>query len=210
MKLKSIAIILLIIAAAGFLFQQKFIQEPVLKFLNDNIPWSLPAFTFIKDNVSSGNLIGLILYLVFVNIPLLPSPPAEAYILFSFLKGAHIFGIIFITVAIYMIFALIYYFIGRFFGQRVLEKIFKKPVGHISLLERFIGPLIFLVYMLPIPLPIPAGTILVLFAGFYKTDIRKVMAAVGMGTVFRILIILALYYLYRPLLQPYLSIFKVS
>ena len=210
MKLKSIAIILLIIAAAGFLFQQKSIQEPVLKFLSNNIPWSLPTFTFIKDNVSSGNLIGLILYLLFVNIPLLPSPPAEAYVLFSFLKGANIFGIIFITVAISMLFALVYYFIGRLFGQRILEKIFKKPVGHISLLERFMGPLIFLVYMLPIPLPIPAGTILVLSAGSYKTDIRKVMAAVGMGTLFRILIIIALYYLYTPLIKPYLSVFKVG
>lgn len=210
MKLKNIIIVLLILAALGFLFQQKFVQEPVLNFLNNSIPWSIPSFTYIKDNIASGTLIGLILYLVFVNIPVLPSPPAEAYIIFSFLKGTNIFGIILVTVALSMLFALIYYFIGRFFGQRLLEKILKRPVGYSPLLDRFIGPIMFFVYMLPIPVPLPAGTALVLLSGFYKTDFRKVMAAVGMGTLFRILIVLALYHFYTPLIEPYLSKLKIG
>ncbi len=198
------------IASLTVLLQQKFIQESVLSFLNENIPWSIPTFTFVKDNVISGSIVGLILYLLFVNIPILPNPPAEAYILFSFLKGTNIFVIILVTVAISLLLATVYYFLGRFFGQRMLEKMLKMPVKYNQFIDRYIGPLIFFVFMLPIPFPIPAGTILVLFAGFYKTDFKKVMAAVGMGNMFRILIVLVLYYLYRPVLQPYLSIFEIG
>lgn len=213
MKLKSIAIILLIIAAAGFLFQQKSIQEPVLNFLNSNIPWSIPLFTFVKDNLSSGTLIGLFLFLVFANIPLLPSPPAEAYAIFAFSKGTNIFGILFLTVLVYMLFAVIYYFIGRFYGQKILEKLLRREIGHIKLLDRFIGPLVFFAYLLPLPLPIPVTTILVLVGGFYKTDFRKVMAAVAMGTLLRFILIMTLYHFYTPVIEPYLSplkLFKVG
>ena len=205
MKLKSIVVILLIIVALGFLFQQKSIQDPVLKFLNENIPWPIPLFTFVKDNLSSGTLIGLFLFLMFANIPLLPSPPVEAYAIFALSKETNIFGILFITVLVYMLFAVIYYFIGRFYGQKILEKVLRRKIGHIKLLDRFIGPLIFFAYLLPLPLPIPIPTILVLVAGFYKTDFRKVIAAVAMGTLFRFLIIIILYHFFTPLIEPYLS-----
>ena len=208
MKLKSIVIILLIIVALGFLFQQAPIQEPVLKFLNANIPWSIPLFTFVKDNVSSGSLIGLFLFLVFANIPLLPSPPAEAYAIFAFTKETNMFGILFLTVVVYMFFAVIYYFIGRFYGQKILEKILRRPVGHIQILNRFIGPLVFFAYLLPLPLPIPVATILVLVAGFYKTDFRKIMAAAAMGTLLRFILIITLYHFFTPAIEPYLSPLK--
>ena len=209
MKLKSIVIILLIIAAVGFLFQQKSIQEPVLKFLNANIPWSIHLFTFVKDNISSGTLIGLFLFLMFANIPLLPSLPSEVYAIFAFSKGTNIFGILFLTVLIYMFFAFVYYFIGRFYGQKILEKLLRRPVGHVQLLDRFIGPLIFFAHLLPLPLPIPIPAILVLVAGFYKTDSRKVMAAVAMGTLLRFIAIIVLYHFYTPVIEPYLSPLKL-
>lgn len=205
MGIKSILTFLIVVVALFILFQQSFVQEPVLDFLNQNIPWSIPLFTFIKDNVLSGTLVGLLIFLVFVNIPILPSPPAEAYIIFSFTKGANIFGIILITILIYLAFGLIYYIIGRFFGQRVLEKIFKKPVAVNPFLERFIGPIIFFTYLLPIPLPISLSSIVVLVAGFYKTQLNKVIAAVVMGTLFRVLLVIALYYLYSPIIDNYLS-----
>jgi len=204
-KPKSIVIILLIIIGLGFLFQQKFIQEPVLKFLNENISWSIPLFTFVKDNVSSGTLIGLILFLMFVSVPLLPSPPAEAYVIFAFSKGTNIFGILFVTVLVYMLFAFIYYFIGRFYGHKILEKLLKRQIGHIPILDRYMGPLVFFAYLVPIPLPISVSTILILIAGFYKTEFSKVMAAVAMGTLFRFLIIIILYHFFTPAIEPYLS-----
>ncbi len=198
-------IFVIIVAVLVILFQQSFVQEPVLNFLNQNIPWSIPLFTFVKDNILSGSLVGLLIFLVFVNIPVIPSPPAEAYIIFSFSKGANIFGIIFITILVYLLFGLVYYLVGRFFGHRVLEKIFKKPVTIIPFLERFIGPIIFFTYLLPIPLPVSLPSIAVLVAGFYKTNLSKVIAAVAMGTLFRILIIIALYYFYTPVIDTYLS-----
>lgn len=209
MNIKAIITIVLIIVALGFLLQQDFIRKHVLEFLNQNSPWVIPLFTFIKDNITSGSLIGLFLFLLFASIPILPSPPAEAYTIFSLSKGANIFGIIFITILVYLLFAVIYYFIGRFFGQRVLEKIFKRPIGHIPFLGRFIGPLIFFAHLLPIPLPIPLATILILISGFYKTDFRKVMVAVGMGTLFRVLIVASLYYFNAPFIENYLSTLKL-
>jgi len=197
------------LAAVGFLLQQKLIQEPVLNFLNQNIPWSVPLFTLIKDSISSGSLIGLILFLIFANIPLLPSPPAEAYAIFSFSKGTNVFGILFITTLVYILFAVIYYFIGRLYGQKILKKILRREIGRIPILDRFMGPLIFFVYLLPLPIPIPIATILVLLAGFYKTEFNKVVAAVAMGTLFRFIIIIALYYFFTPLIEPYLSPLKL-
>lgn len=205
MNIKRILTIALVVVVIFLLFQQSFVQEPVLNFLNQNIPWSIPLFTFVKGNILSGSLVGLLIFLVFVNIPVLPSPPAEAYIIFSFSKGANIFGIIFITILVYLTFGLVYYLIGRLFGQQVLEKIFKKPITVIPFLERFIGPIIFFTYLLPIPLPISLSSIVVLVAGFYKTDLSKVIAAVAMGTLFRVLIIIALYYFYTPFIDPYLN-----
>lgn len=209
MKLKSIVIILLIIAAAGFLFQQKSIQEPILNFLNTDIPWFIPLFTFVKDNISSGTLIGLFLFLVFANIPILPSPPAEAYAIFAFSEGTNIFGILFLTVLVYMLFATVYYFIGRFYGQKILEKLLRRPVGHIQLLDRFMGPLMFFAYLLPLPFPIPIPTILVLVAGFYKTEFSKVMAAVAIGTLLRFIAIVVLYHFFTPVIEPYLYPLKL-
>lgn len=193
MNIKKIIITLLIIAAIGFLLQQKFIREPVLNFLNENIPWSIPTFTYIKDNISAGTLIGLLLYLIFVSIPLLPSPPAEAYTIFSLSKGTNIFGIVFITILVYMVFAVMIYFIGRFFGKRMLEKMLKRTVNHHPILDRLIVPLIFFAYIIPIPLPIPLATITVLFAGFYKSELIRVLAAVGVGTLFRLILTITLY-----------------
>lgn len=205
MNLKPILITLLILTAIGVLLQQEFIQKPVLELLKQKIPWSISTFGFVKDNVTSGSLMGLLLYLIFVNIPVLPSPPAETYIIFAFLKGTNIFGILLITILIYMLFAAIYYFIGRFFGQRVIEKLLKRPVGYIPILDRFMGPIIFFAHIIPMPLPIPLGTISILFAGYYKAQFNKVMVAVGMGMLFRIVIILILYKLFTPTIEHYLS-----
>lgn len=205
MNIKSILTFVLVVAVFVILFQQSFVQEPVLDFLNQNIAWSIPLFTFIRDNVLSGTLAGLLIFLVFVNIPILPSPPAEAYIIFSFTKGTSIFGIVLITILVYLAFGLVYYLIGRLFGQRVLENIFKKPITVIPFLERFIGPIIFFTYLLPVPLPISLPSIVVLVAGFYKTKLSKVLSAVVMGTLLRVLLIVALYYLYTPIIDYYLG-----
>ncbi|MEM5797237.1 MAG: hypothetical protein QXP82_02455 [Candidatus Aenigmatarchaeota archaeon] len=197
--------ILLIIVALAFLFQQNLVQQPVINFLKQNIPWSIPLFTYVKNNFLSGTLIGLLIFLVFANIPILPSPPAEAYIIFAFSKGTNVFGIIFITILVYLSFGLIYYLIGRFSGQRVLDKIFKKPFTTVPFLERFIVPIIFFSYIIPIPLPISLPTIAVLISGFYRTELRRVAAAIAMGMLFRVLIFIALYYLYAPYTNSYLK-----
>ncbi len=175
------------------LLQLKSIRTSVSNFINQNIPWSIPAFSFIKNNLEAGSLIGLLLYLVFVNIPFLPSPPAEAYAIFSFSKGTNIFGILFVTVLVYIFFAAVYYFIGRFFGKRMLEKMLKRPVRYYPILDKLIAPIVFFAHLLPIPFPLPLATITILFAGFYRTELTRVMAAVGMGTLFRFVIIITLY-----------------
>ena len=208
MKIKVIIIFLLIVATAGFLLQQGFIQKTLSNFLSQSIPWSIPTFTYIKDNVLAGSLVGLIIYLVFVNIPLLPSLPAEAYAIFAFSKGTNILGILITSTLIYMLFALTYYFVGRLYGKRILERLLKRPVEYSALLDRFIGPIIFFAYLLPIPVPVPIGTISILLAGSYKTRLAKVMAAAGMGTLLRFLIVIILYNFFTPAIEQYLSPLK--
>lgn len=180
------------------------VQDPLVNFLEQKVPWSVSTFNFVKNNVVDGSLMGLLMVLMFVNIPLLPSPPAEAYVLFTFAKGANVFGIFAITIFVYILFALIYYFLGRFYGQKILEKRFKRPIGHVKLLDRYTGPLIFIAYLLPIPIPIPLASILVLFAGSYKTDILKIIVAVGMATLIRFGVIVILYLFYQPVIEKYL------
>ncbi len=204
MQIRTIIIILLIFGAIGYLVQFDFIETPIVDFLEQKAPWSVSTFNFVKTNVVDGSLMGLLMVLMFVNIPLLPSPPAEAYVLFTFAKGANIFGIFAITVLVYIFFALIYYFIGRFYGQKILEKRFKRPIGRIKFLDRYMGPLIFIAYLLPIPIPIPLASILVLFSGSYKTDIIKIIAAVGMATLIRFGVVVILYLFYQPLIEKYL------
>ena len=63
--------------------------------------------------------------------------------------------------------------------------------------------------MLPIPLPIPLQMILVLFAGSYKTEFKRVMAAVGMGALFMLLIVIVLYYTNASFIERYLSTLKL-
>lgn len=205
MNLKAIILSILIIVAVGILLQQEAVQKPVLNFLDRNIPWSIPAFTFVKDNIASGSLIGVVLFLLFANIPLLPSPPAEAYIVFAFVKGTNIFGILFVSVLFYVLVSLVYYFIARFWGQKILDKLLKRHVGHSEFLDKFIGPIIFFSHLLPLPFPISLPTITILLAGTYKAKLSQVIVAVGMGTLFRILIILAIYQFNKPLIEHYWS-----
>lgn len=203
--IKQLIIISLIVAIVGLLSQQKSVQEATLKFVNQNIPWLVPVFNYAKYQILSGTLIGLFLYLVFANIPLLPSLPAEAYIIFSFIKGSNVFGIIGITTFVYVFFAIGYYLIGRLFGERILEKMFKKPIGYSNFLDRFIGPLIFIAYLLPIPVPIPVATALVLISGSYKTKLTIVIKAVAVATLLRFSGIIILYHFYTPIIQEYLD-----
>lgn len=214
MNIKRLVIILLIVVALGFLFRQQFVYEPVSEFLNQDIPWSIPLVAYITVNISSGTLVGLLLYLAFVNIPILPSPPAEAYLLFAVSKGTNVIGVLLAAVLVYIIFSSIYYFIGRYFGQRLLEKLLKRSIGHIPILERFIVPITFFAFLLPIPIPIPLGTILILLSGYYKVPYVRVIAAVGTGLLLRFVGILILYNFYTPLIGYYLSnidkLFKIG
>lgn len=208
MNLRTIIVALLISLALGILFQQKFVQEPALNFIKQNIPWSISIFSYIKDSVISGSLIGLFLYLIFASIPVLPSPPAEAYIVFALSTGTNIFVILFLTTLFHVFLATIYYFLGILFGKKILESMLKREVKHIPFIDRFIVPVTFFAYLLPIPLPIPVTTVLVLLTGFYRTEFIRVVVAVGFGTLLRILGIIVLYYLYSPAIDPYLVSLK--
>lgn len=208
---KFIIILSIVLAIASFL-QLSFVQETILDFLNQNIPWSIPAFNYIKIQVLSGSLIGLFLYLMFTNIPLLPGLPAEAFVIFSYLKGTGIVGIVFIAAIVYAFFAAVYYFVGRFFGKKILEKMLRIKLKYSPTLDRFSGTLLFFIYLLPIPLPIPIGTVLVMLFGFYRTKFSRIIAAVGFSTAIRFLLMILLYK-YTPInsyFEPVEQLLKIG
>src|SRR3989338_2326503 len=105
---RQLVLVFIISITVAFLMKQDFIREPTVGFINSNIPWSVAAFNFIRSNVAGGTLTGLTMYLVFANIPFIPSLPAEAYVIFSHVKGANVIGILGITTSIYVCFATFY------------------------------------------------------------------------------------------------------
>lgn len=203
MKLLTKTIILLIIAGIiALIVTQKSIQDTILDFLSRNIPY----FPYIMRQVSSGTLIGVLLYATFANIPILPSLPSEAYAIIAYTKGSNILGIIFIITGVYVIFASIYYFIGRLFGLRIIEKITKKQIKPGRLFQNFSGTVLFLLYLFPIPVIGSFASILILFLGAYKAELKKVVAIVALAIFLRFLAILLLYKINMPLIEKYLPI----
>lgn len=203
--IRNLAVLSAIVLVAAALFTQKAVQEPVIDFLKQSMPWSVSVFGYVEEHVLSGSPMGVLLYLLFANIPILPSIPAEAYAIFAFMKGTNMLVILFLTAAVYMLFAAAYYIIGYFFGNRILEKMLKKKVAYNSLIDKLSGFIILLVYAIPIPLPIPSGGILVMLFGSYRSKFMRIILLVGFATLLKFLLVIALYHRYTDLLVQYLG-----
>ncbi len=181
---------------------QKTVQDIILDFLNNNTPWFMPIFSYLKGQVSSATPLGIATYMIYSNSPL-PSPPVELYVLFAYTEGASILGITGIGIGITTIFVTLYYIIGYIFGKGIIEKITRKPFRYSKLLDRLSVIIVFITYLLPIPLP---STIIMLTFGAYRTSFRKLIVAVAIATAVRFLTVIFLYKYYGPLIEGYVPL----
>ncbi len=182
---------------------QKPIRNNMLNFLNETIPWSIPVFSYIKEQLLAGTIIGLVIYLIFANIPLIPSLPGEAYFLFAYIKGTNAIALILVTTLIFVIYAAISYLIGLLFGRKLVEKIVKKPITYNKFLDKFSSPLIFFAYLIT---PLSLHTILTLIFGVYRTGFKKLIIIVTIATFLKYLAIILLYEFYSPVIERYIPI----
>lgn len=199
-----LAILLLVILTITFLNREKFYQEAVLNFINQKIPWGIPLFSFVREQVTSGTLIGIALFLTFANIPLLPSPPGETYVVYAYNLNKNLIGTLLVVTSVFLIFAAIYYSLGYLFGHWILEKITKRHVGYNKILARLAPILIFLTYLLP--LPFSPATFLTLLFGTYRTGFRSVVIAAALGISIRFLLLLLFFQQISGTISTYLNI----
>ena len=195
MNITKILVFTILFLTVAFFVQSKvqpIVQQKISNFILENIALKIPLYSFVKDNLLEGNIIGVITFVTFANIPIIPSPPSEAYIIFAFTKGTNPILIISVVSVITTITSSISYLIGYIFGPKVVEKITKKEFKYSRIMNFLSVPITFLTHLLPLPLP----AVFPFIFGAYKSNYRNFVIAAFFGVVVRFSSVIILFNLY--------------
>lgn len=196
----NILIFIVIFLLVAF-YVQSLVQPDATKkisdFLSNNVAPNIPFYQFIKDNVGAGNLLGVISFTVFANMPILPSPPTEAYVIFAFIKGTNPVLIVLVVSIITAVTTSINYLIGYIFGPKLIEKITKRDFKYNRIINFLSAPITFFTHLLPIPI---GGLFSILF-GAYKSNYRNFIVAAILGTLIKFSLVLFLFSQYSDVIS---------
>ena len=189
LKILAIAVIFIIVALFVQSKAQPTTQQKILNVLSEDVAPKIPLYSFVKNNIAAGNLIGVITVVGFSNIPILPGPPVEAYLIFAFSKGTNPILLVLTVSVLTSVTASISYFVGYIFGPKVVEKITKKPFKYSKTMSSLSVPIIFIITLLPLPIP---GIFPFIF-GAYKSKYRNFIIAVFIANIIRFSVALVLF-----------------
>ncbi len=198
---------LIIFLAVAFFIQSKVqpeAQQKILNFLSESIAPNIPFYSFFMDNIATGNIVGVITFIAFANIPILPNPPSEIYILFAASKGTNPILLVLTVSAITLITSSVTYSIGYIFGPKIVEKITKKEFKYSKIMNSLSAPITFLTHLLPLPIP---GIFPFIF-GAYKSNYKNFSIAVALGTLIRFSAVMFLYAQYGDVVSQSLDLLK--
>lgn len=196
--IKPLVIIIAFIVVAFFV-QSKIspsTNEKLTNLLLNQVFPKLPFYPFIKDDVAEGTLKGVIAYTVFANIPFVPNPPLEPYVIFSMAKGTNPILLVLTISAITSIAVSMNYFIGYLFGPKLIEKITKKEFKRSKIMSLLGIPIIFFTHLIPIPIP----AVFPFIFGAYRVNYKFFILAALLGTLIKFSLILFLFEEYNQTL----------
>ena len=188
----TIAVFVMVFLTVAFFIQgiiQPATSEKLVNFLSDQIFPKMPFYQFIKSDIAEGTLKGVIVYITFANIPFVPSPPPEPYIIFAMSKGTNPILLVLTVSVITSITVSINYFLGFIFGPRLIEKITKKEFKHSRIMSLLSAPITFITHLTPIPIP---GIFPFIF-GAYRANYKFFVLAAFLGTLIKFSVVLFLF-----------------
>lgn len=178
------------------LFAQSKVQPDNYKkislFVSGEVAPKMPFYSFFEHDLKEGTLAGVAAFVGFANIPFVPNPPAEPYVIYSYTKGTSPVLLVLLVAGIGTISSSISYILGRLFGPKFIKKLTKKEFKHSPIIDRLSGPITFVTHALPIPIP---GIFPFLF-GAYKSSYRSFILAAFLGVTVRYSLILYLFVKY--------------
>ncbi len=151
----------------------------------------------MKDDIAQGTLKGTIAYVMFSNIPFIPSPPVEPYVLFAVSKGTNPVLLVLTVSIVTLMTTSINYFIGYLFGPRLVEKITKKEFKYSKKMSALSAPITFFTHLLPLPIP----AVFPFIFGAYKSDYKLFAIAAFLGILIRFTFVLFLFDKYSHVLS---------
>ena len=196
MKLLKILVILIILASITLYLQSKFqptTYHQISDFSSKYIASKIPYYTFIKSNLVGGTLLGVIMFVAFANIPVIPNPPPEAYLIFALTKGTNPVLMILAVTGVTVITSSINYLVGYLFGPKIIEKITKKEFKYSKVMNSLSFPITLFVHFIPLPVT----SFLTILFGAYKSKYTSFVTAVILGTVLRYSLVLFLFNRYE-------------
>ncbi len=205
MKLIKILLVLALIGAIAFVLSiglpAKTKQE-ILGYV-EQLATNLPFYAFLKEEVLGGTWKGLVAFVAFSNIPILPNPPVEPYIIFVYTKGVDPFIIVLTIACLTVITSTLSYLFGYLFGPSLIEKITGKPFTFSERMDFLSAPVTFITHMLPIPNIFP------FIFGAYHSHYRNFIIAVFLATAIRFAAVLFIFQTYGNALLslPFMQMF---
>ena len=192
MNLIKIIVVATVFLVTAFLIQsivQPVANEKIVNFLSDEVFPRMPFYSFFKNDIAEGTLKGVIAYAIFVNIPFIPNPPLEPYVIFSISKGTNPILLVLTISVITSIAVSINYLLGYMFGPKLIEKITKKEFKHSKLMSFLSVPITFLTHLLPIPIP----AVFPFIFGAYRVNYKFFVLAAFLGVLIKFIIVLLLF-----------------
>lgn len=204
MKLKTkfyLALGVLAAISAAYYFAQRELAAAYLAVsgaIYKTLPWLPPIVDFATREMIAGSLIGVALFSLVIESPIVPLP-LEPYVIYAFTKTGNAFGVIAVATAFVTLGALFSYLIGRIFGPRIVEYVTKKPFQYNIWFDRLSGPLAFITKLLPLPDFFP------LIFGAYKTNWIVFTIATALGVAVKLYVVLLLYQQYAGVVAAWVG-----